>query len=155
LTTCSILSTLRNRRPEYSAFVLDNFSSSVCSNYCGDGALWVCLSVANCWYKQLTKDRILNVISVRWFGIAEFYLSIFKVILICGCMAFTFVTMVGGNPLHDRYGFRYWKDPVGATTLEYMYNANIPKGAFIEYGAPGNTGRFLGVLACVIQATFS
>lgn len=26
--------------------------------------------------------------------------------------AFTFVTMVGGNPQHDAYGFRYWKNPV-------------------------------------------
>ncbi|TVY42493.1 General amino acid permease [Lachnellula occidentalis] len=82
---------------------------------------------------------ILNVISVRWFGIAEFYLSIFKVLLICGCIAFTFITMVGGNPEHDRYGFRYWRNP----------------GSFIEYGAKGNTGRSLGVLTCVIQATFS
>jgi len=23
---------------------------------------------------------------------------------------FTFIAMVGGNPLHDRFGFRYWKD---------------------------------------------
>jgi amino acid transporter len=25
---------------------------------------------------------------------------------------FTFITMVGGNPKHDAYGFRYWKEPV-------------------------------------------
>lgn len=27
--------------------------------------------------------------------------------------SFTFVTMVGGNPTHDAYGFRYWNNPVG------------------------------------------
>ncbi|GME65054.1 hypothetical protein GTA08_BOTSDO02731 [Neofusicoccum parvum] len=82
---------------------------------------------------------ILNTISVRYFGVAEFYLSIFKVILIIMLLAFTFVTMLGGNPIHDRYGFRYWNDP----------------GAFVEHLVPGSTGRFLGVLSCIVQATFS
>lgn len=35
-----------------------------------------------------------------------------KVILILGLIAFTFITMLGGNPKGDRYGFRYWRDPV-------------------------------------------
>lgn len=29
-----------------------------------------------------------------------------------GLMMYTFVTMVGGNPHHDPYGFRYWNNPV-------------------------------------------
>jgi yeast amino acid transporter len=81
----------------------------------------------------------LNLVSVRYFGIAEFYLSIFKVILIIGLLFFTFITMLGGNPLHDRYGFRYWNHP----------------GAFVEHLVPGSTGRFLGILSCIVQATFS
>ncbi|KAH7153540.1 putative general amino acid permease [Dactylonectria macrodidyma] len=82
---------------------------------------------------------LLNVITVRYFGISEFYLSIFKVLLMIGLFFFTFITMVGGNPLHDAYGFRYWKDP----------------GAFVEHIVPGNTGRFLGILSCLYQASFS
>ncbi|EKG14888.1 Amino acid/polyamine transporter I [Macrophomina phaseolina MS6] len=82
---------------------------------------------------------LLNTISVRYFGVAEFYLSIFKVFLIVMLLVFTLVTMLGGNPLNDRYGFRYWKDP----------------GAFVEHLVPGSTGRFLGVLSCIVQATFS
>ncbi|KAK8066946.1 hypothetical protein PG997_013693 [Apiospora hydei] len=82
---------------------------------------------------------VLNVISVRYFGISEFYLSIFKVFLMLGLFAFTFVTMLGGNPIHDRYGLRYWKEP----------------GAFVEHLSPGGTGKFLGVLSCVYQASFS
>ncbi|KAK5169197.1 uncharacterized protein LTR77_006506 [Saxophila tyrrhenica] len=81
----------------------------------------------------------LNVVTVRYFGISEFYLSIGKVVLMVGLFFFTFITMVGGNPLHDAYGFRYWNKP----------------GAFIEYNAAGDTGRFLGVLSCVYQASFS
>lgn len=82
---------------------------------------------------------LLNMISVRFFGIAEFYLSIFKVLLMIGLFFFTFITMLGGNPLHDRYGFRYWNNP----------------GAFVEHLASGGTGRFLGILSCLYQASFS
>ncbi|OIW24524.1 amino acid permease [Coniochaeta ligniaria NRRL 30616] len=82
---------------------------------------------------------ILNVSTVRYFGISEFYLSIFKVILMLGLFCFTFITMVGGNLLHDRYGFRYWNSP----------------GAFVEHISTGGTGRFLGILSCMYQASFS
>lgn len=82
---------------------------------------------------------ILNLATVRYFGISEFYLSIFKVVLMLGLFLFTFITMVGGNPLHDAYGFRYWQHP----------------GAFAEHLASGGTGRFLGVLSCMYQASFS
>lgn len=82
---------------------------------------------------------ILNVVTVRYFGISEFYLSIFKVLLMIGLFFFVFITMLGGNPLHDRYGFRYWSNP----------------GAFVSYLEPGGTGKFLGVLSCVYQASFS
>lgn len=34
-----------------------------------------------------------------------------------GLMFYTFITMVGGNPDHDAYGFRYWDDPVGRSSL--------------------------------------
>lgn len=59
-----------------------------------------------------SHTSVLNGLAVRYFGITEFYLSIFKVFLMLGLMAYTFITMVGGNPNHDAYGFRYWKNPV-------------------------------------------
>lgn len=80
----------------------------------------------------------LNTITVRYFGISEFYMSIFKVLLMIGLFFFTFITMVGGNPLHDVYGFRYWNNP----------------GAFVEHLRPGSTGTFLGILSCLYQASF-
>lgn len=58
------------------------------------------------------KCSVLNGLAVRYFGITEFYLSIFKIFLMVGLIFYTFITMVGGNPRHDAYGFRYWKDPV-------------------------------------------
>lgn len=47
--------------------------------------------------------------------------------------------MLGGNPLHDRFGFRYWKEP----------------GAFAPLYYGGNLGYFLGFLQCLIQASFT
>jgi len=49
--------------------------------------------------------------SVRIFGELEFWLSITKVLLMLGLTAYTFITMVGGNPIGDKYGFRFWKTP--------------------------------------------
>ncbi|KAI4791492.1 amino acid permease [Aureobasidium sp. EXF-8846] len=82
---------------------------------------------------------LLNTITVRYFGISEFYMSIFKVFLMIGLFFFTFITMVGGNPLHDAYGFRYWRQP----------------GPFVEHLEPDGTGKFLGVVSCLYQASFS
>jgi len=47
--------------------------------------------------------------------------------------------MVGGNPVHDKFGFRYWRNP----------------GAFAELYYDGNLGSFLGFLQCLIQASFT
>ncbi|GAB1195484.1 hypothetical protein APSETT444_004743 [Aspergillus pseudonomiae] len=82
---------------------------------------------------------VVNVLTVRYFGIAEFYLSFFKIFLMLGLIIYTFVTMVGGNPHRDAIGFRYWNDP----------------GAFVSHLVPGDTGRFLGVLSCMIQGAFT
>jgi amino acid transporter len=56
-----------------------------------------------------------------------------------GLILYTFIVMLGGNPLGDRFGFRYWDEP----------------GAFNEYYKTGDTGRFLGVLAALITASFT
>ncbi|KAF7526105.1 hypothetical protein PCG10_004336 [Penicillium crustosum] len=82
---------------------------------------------------------ILNLFAVKWYGEAEFWLSLGKVLLSIGLILYTFIVMLGGNPLGDRFGFRYWNEP----------------GAFNEYYKTGDTGKFLGVLAAVITASFT
>jgi amino acid transporter len=84
-------------------------------------------------------SRALNLFAVKWYGEAEFWLSLGKVLLSIGLILYTFVVMLGGNPLGDRFGFRYWNEP----------------GAFNEYYKTGDTGRFLGVLAALITASFT
>ena len=76
---------------------------------------------------------------MKWYGESEFWLALGKVILIVGLIAYTFITMLGGNPQHDRFGFRYWKNP----------------GSFAELYKTGSLGRFLGFLQCLIQASFT
>jgi amino acid transporter len=79
------------------------------------------------------------MLAVRAYGEAEFWLSGGKVILIFMLFSFTFVTMVGGNPQKDPYGFRYWNEP----------------GAFAEHRTTGDLGRFEGFLACLWSAAFT
>lgn len=97
------------------------------------------LGDANDKASYLTLYRLINVFAVQWYGESEFWLALGKVILIVGLICYTFVTMLGGNPLHDRFGFRYWRDP----------------GAFAELYKTGDLGRFLGFLQCLIQASFT
>lgn len=47
--------------------------------------------------------------------------------------------MVGGNPIGDKFGFRYWSTP----------------GSFATLYKDGDLGRFLGFLQCLIQASFT
>ena len=87
----------------------------------------------------LIKNRLINLLAVKWYGETEFWAALGKVLLIIGLIIFTFITMLGGNPIHDRYGFRYWKNP----------------GSFAELYYTGNLGRFLGFLQCLIMASFT
>ncbi|KAL4966304.1 amino acid permease/ SLC12A domain-containing protein [Aspergillus stella-maris] len=87
----------------------------------------------------LVLYAILNLQAVQWYGESEFWAALGKFLLIVGLIIFTFIVMLGGNPKGDRFGFRYWNDP----------------GAFAELYYPGNLGKFLGFLQCLIQASFT
>jgi amino acid transporter len=57
---------------------------------------------------KLTNEcRLINLVAVDWYGESEFWAALGKVILSVGLIVFTFIVMLGGNPLHDRFGFRY------------------------------------------------
>jgi yeast amino acid transporter len=90
-------------------------------------------------YAALTRRSVLNIVAVKYYGEAEFWLSSGKLILIIMLFCFTFITMVGGNPQHDHFGFRYWYDP----------------GSFATYYSDGNLGRFQGFLAAYYSAAFT
>ncbi|KAK9236679.1 amino acid permease/ SLC12A domain-containing protein [Lipomyces kononenkoae] len=81
----------------------------------------------------------INIFAVKFYGEAEFWLANGKIVLVLIVFLFTFITMVGGNPSHDAYGFRYWNKP----------------GAFAEYITTGSTGRFEGFLGSLWSACFT
>ena len=82
----------------------------------------------------------LNLFAIKYYGEAEFWLASGKFLLILVVFCFTFVTMVGGNPQHDAYGFRYWDVP----------------GAFASVTlADGRQGRFAGFLRALWTAAFT
>lgn len=66
-------------------------------------------------------------------------MSLVKALVICALILICFIIALGGGPDHVRRGFYYWENP----------------GAFREYLVDGDTGRFLGVWASIVQATFA
>lgn len=84
-------------------------------------------------------DSLINICAVKYYGEAEFWLASGKLILFGICFMFTLVTMCGGNPQNDAYGFRYWNNP----------------GAFAEYIKTGDIGRFEGFLGAMWSAAFT
>lgn len=94
-----------------------------------------------------------NIFGVRIFGEGEFWLSSFKVLLVFAMILFTrkspghfdhtitdvaVITMSGGNPQRDAYGFRNW---------------NV--GPFAEYVGTGAAGHFAGFFSVFVQAAFA
>ncbi|KAF8894571.1 dicarbixylic amino acid permease [Infundibulicybe gibba] len=56
---------------------------------------------------------VVNLLGVRVFGELEFWFSSIKVLALIGLLLMGIIIDLGGNPKHDRIGFRYWKAPNG------------------------------------------
>ncbi|KAG0141056.1 hypothetical protein CROQUDRAFT_99237 [Cronartium quercuum f. sp. fusiforme G11] len=82
----------------------------------------------------------LNFAPAHFYGEFEFWFASIKLVTILCLRILGIVLDLGGGPMHDRIGFRYWKNP----------------GPFIEFlGIQGTAGRFLGFWPALIQATVS
>ncbi|AAS50403.2 AAR038Wp [Eremothecium gossypii ATCC 10895] len=92
---------------------------------------------------QVMLYLLISLFAVRYYGEIEFWLASFKVLLAVGLFCFTFVTMVGGNPKRDRYGFRY----IGEAPFKQYSPTMEPISS--------SAGYFQGFLACLIQASFT
>ncbi|TFK88698.1 dicarbixylic amino acid permease [Polyporus arcularius HHB13444] len=55
----------------------------------------------------------INLFGVRVFGELEFWFSSIKVVTLVGLLLMGIIIDLGGNPRHDRLGFRYWDHPYG------------------------------------------
>lgn len=93
---------------------------------------------------QIALYALISISAVKYYGEMEFWMASFKILLAIGLFCFTFVTMLGGNPQHDRYGFRLY----GETPFKKYF----PDG---DASAGKAAGYFQGFLACLIQAAFT
>lgn len=89
---------------------------------------------------QIVIYILINVFAVSLYGEVEFWLSISKLIMCIGLLIFTLVTMCGGNPQHDAFGFRHW---------------HAAGGPIAEYIHTGSLGRFQGFLQGLFSACFT
>ncbi|KAI1612708.1 amino acid permease/ SLC12A domain-containing protein [Exophiala viscosa] len=108
----------------------------ICALYIVLGFWWDNVPLAAVCGICIVLYALINIFAVKWYGEAEFWLSIGKILLIFIVYGFTLVTMSGGNPQHDAYGFSHWDDPA----------------PFKEYIHTGALGRFQGVLAGIFLA---
>lgn len=88
---------------------------------------------------QIVIYAAINLFAVRAYGETEFWLSLGKLILCIGLLFFTIITMSGGNPQRDAFGFRHW---------------GAEGGPIAEYIGTGASGRFQGFLAGLFSACF-
>ncbi|KAI0646950.1 dicarbixylic amino acid permease [Trametes meyenii] len=70
----------------------------------------------------------INLLGVRVFGELEFWFSSIKVITLIGLLLMGIIIDLGGNPRHDRIGFRYWEHPdgpMGSYLLSQVHNEHL------------------------------
>ncbi|ODV65525.1 hypothetical protein HYPBUDRAFT_113310 [Hyphopichia burtonii NRRL Y-1933] len=89
---------------------------------------------------QIVIYILLNVFAVKAYGESEFWLSIGKLLLCIALLFFTLITMCGGNPKHDAFGFRYW---------------HAKGGPIAEQITTGGIGRLHGFMYGLISACFT
>lgn len=88
---------------------------------------------------QIVIYCAINIFAVKLYGEAEFWLSLAKLILCIGLLFFTLITMCGGKPEKDAFGFRNW---------------HAAGGPIAEYIGTGPLARLRGFLQGIISANF-
>ncbi|KAF9464654.1 dicarbixylic amino acid permease [Collybia nuda] len=92
----------------------------------------------------ITFIFVVNLLGVRVFGELEFWFSSIKVLALIGLLLMGIIIDLGGNPQHDRIGFRYWKAPNG------------PMGSYLlDQVKDGPVAIFLGFWATLTNALFA
>lgn len=81
----------------------------------------------------------LNFMPVKYYGETEFWFASIKIITLLGLLILSFILFCGGGPDHQLLAFTYWKNP----------------GAFNTYIVGGDTGRFVGLLQCVVSSAIA
>lgn len=86
---------------------------------------------------------ITNLLGVKVFGELEFWMSGLKIIALTGLIIMGIVIDLGGNPKHDRIGFRYWQHPygpMGSYLLSKVHNESL--AIFLGFWSSLSTALF-------------
>lgn len=97
---------------------------------------------------------IMNLLGVRFFGEVEFWLSGLKVLSLMGLIILGIVIDLGGNPKHDRIGFRYWKHPngpMGSYLLKEVHNESL--AIFLGFWSTLTTALFAYIGSELVAVT--
>ncbi|KAG8216235.1 amino acid permease-domain-containing protein [Butyriboletus roseoflavus] len=85
----------------------------------------------------------VNMLGIRVFGEFEFWFCSIKVIALVGLILMGLVIDLGGNPQHDRIGFRYWNPPngpLGHYLISQVHNAQLSQ--FVGFWSTLTTALF-------------
>ncbi|OAX37901.1 dicarboxylic amino acid permease [Rhizopogon vinicolor AM-OR11-026] len=86
---------------------------------------------------------LINLMGIRVFGEFEFWFCSIKVVSLVGLILMGLIIDLGGNPKHDRIGFRYWNPPYG------------PLGDYLPQLNNIQLSHFLGFWSTLTTALFS
>ncbi|EIW85227.1 dicarbixylic amino acid permease [Coniophora puteana RWD-64-598 SS2] len=85
----------------------------------------------------------ITLMGVRVFGELEFWLGSLKVLSLVAFILLGIIVDLGGNPQHDRIGFRYWRapnGPMGTYLTKYTDNASL--SAFLGFWSTLTTALY-------------
>lgn len=88
----------------------------------------------------------INILGVRFFGEIEFRFSIVKVCICLGLICMLLVIALGGGPIKDRLGFRFWNNP------ESFWKYQEPSRKLLIEGDLGHSVSFVSVLVTSVFA---
>ncbi|KAH7883097.1 dicarboxylic amino acid permease [Phlebopus sp. FC_14] len=85
----------------------------------------------------------INLLGIRVFGEFEFWFCSIKVVALVGLILMGLIIDLGGNPQHDRIGFRYWRPPNGPLG-DYLINQvhSLPLSRFLGFWSTLTTALF-------------
>ncbi|KAG1837044.1 dicarbixylic amino acid permease [Suillus subalutaceus] len=97
---------------------------------------------------------IMNLLGIRFFGELEFWMSGLKIVSLMGLILLGIIIDLGGNPKHDRIGFRYWRQPngpMGSYLVDQVHNEQL--AVFLGFWSTLTTALFAYIGSELVAVT--
>lgn len=96
----------------------------------------------------------MNLLGIQFFGELEFWMSGLKVVSLMGLILLGIIVDLGGNPKHDRIGFRYWRQPngpMGSYLVHQVHNEQF--AVFLGFWSTLTTALFAYIGSELVAVT--